>query len=60
MSFVYENCEYFKFDDIKIHAWMMFQLGEINDFWAVGKCSKVVCSFMLAQKISLGLLAPFA
>ena len=40
------------------HTWRTFQLEKINDSWAVGKCSKVVCTVLCWHKqVALGLLA---
>ena len=31
-------------DNFIFHKWRTFQLEKINNFWAVGKCSKVACT----------------
>ena len=64
---MYEKWECFKFKDINgrvdlipgnliYHSLRKFQVERINDFWADGKCSKVVCTgFSWDNNIPLGL-----
>ena len=44
-------------DNFIFHTWKTFQLERINDFWAVDKSRKVVCTVLCwHKKIASGLL----
>ena len=48
-------------DGFIFYTWRTLQLGKTVDFWAVGKCSKVVCTASCwHKKIVPGLLVASA
>ena len=69
---MYENCDRFEFHDVfypvsaltkqpHVSYVEALSFGKINDFWADGKCSNVVCKVScLEKKITIALLPTLA